>query len=368
MTLLLYAARLSLPTLFFGYAVAANLSLMTKPLPDLKLADGGLLSGGLTHDFDGLYKAALPHVTPSFGLIGAARYALLEESRQGALVGSDGWLFSAEETRAIPTDADLAAITAKLKAIRDQLGLGGTDLVLVPLPAKIDIARTFSPDPAYGAALESLYDRFTFQLASDGLVVVNAREALRSGDDPGFFATDTHWTPDGALRVADAVAKSGTIQHGSLTYRRNAAPGITLTGDLVAFVTTPGFAPQVGLAPERVVPVVQTPLTANDDIFGDAAFDIVLVGTSYSANPDWGFADALMLALGRDVVSVAEQGRGPLAPMQEYLASADFAAAPPAVVIWEIPVRYLTDPAVWTGADHLAPGVASSLNGQNADG
>ena len=104
------------------------------------------------------------------------------------------------------------------------------------------------------------------------------------------------------------------------------------------------------------------------DLAGIAVISAVLVGISYSANPDWGFADALMLALGRDVVSVAEQGRGPLAPMQDYLASGDFAAAPPAVVIWEIPVRYLTDPALWKGTDHPAPGIASSLTGMNADG
>ena len=366
--MILQAARLSLPTLFFGYAVMANLSLLTKPLPEMTLPESGLLAGGLTREFEGVYKSVLPHVAPSFGLIGAARYALLDEARQGAIVGSGGWLFTAEEIRASPADAELTAITAQVQDIRDQLGLGGTDLVLVPLPAKIDIARVFSPDPAYGAALESLYDRFTTQLVANGLVVVNARDALRSGDGPGFFVTDTHWTPNGALRVADAVARSGAIQHGSLTYRRQAAPTISLTGDLVAFVTTPGLAPHVGLVPEQVVPVLQTPLSADADIFGSAGPDIVLVGTSYSANPDWGFADALMMALGRDVVSVAEQGRGPLAPMQDYLASADFAASPPAVVIWEIPIRYLTDPALWKGTGHPAPGVASSLAGQNADG
>ena len=368
MNILLPAARLSLPTLFFGYAIAVNFSLLGKPMPDISPVETGLLSGGLSHAFDGIYKSSLPHVAPSFGLIGAARYALLNEARQGAIVGTAGWIFTDEETRAIPSNAGLKVITAKVRDIRDELQLSGTDLVLVPLPAKIDVARAFSPDQSYGVALASLYARFVTELADDGLAVVNARTVLASGDAPGFFATDTHWTPDGARRVAEAVATSGTIEHGSLTYRREAGPERTLTGDLVTFVTTPGLAPLVGLPPERIVPVVQTPLTTSADIFGDVALDIVLVGTSYSANPDWGFADALMQALGRDVVSVAELGRGPLAPMQDYLASDDFAAAPPAVVIWEIPVRYLTDPTLWQGTDHLTPGVSASLKGQNADG
>ena len=160
MNIILRAARLSLPTLFFGYAVVANFSLLAKPLPELTLDESGLLSGGLTRDFEGVYKSALPHVAPSFGLIGAARYALLDEARQGAIVGSDGWIFTAEETRAIPTDADLTAIAAKLQEIRDQLRLSGTDLVLVPLPAKIDMARAFSPDQVHAEALAGLYTRF----------------------------------------------------------------------------------------------------------------------------------------------------------------------------------------------------------------
>ena len=368
MSILLHAARLSLPTLFFGYAVVANLSLLARPLPEMEMAESGLLSGGLTCDFDGIYKAALPHVAPSFGLIGAARYALLDEARHGAVVGTDGWLFTAEETREMPSETDLTAIAATLRDIRDQLSQTGTDLVVVPLPAKIDVARAHSSDPLYGAALEGLYVRFSTRIEDLGLVVVDARKALVSSEDPGFFMTDTHWTPDGAARVATAVAQSGAVPRGDLAYSRTEGQAKALTGDLVAFVTTPGLAPYIGIAPERVVPAVQTPMTSDADIFGDAASDIVLVGTSYSANPDWGFADALMLALGRDVVSVAEQGRGPLAPMQDYLAGSDFSDAPPAVVIWEIPVRYLTDPALWKGTDHPAPGIASSLTGMNADG
>ncbi|MDP2737468.1 MAG: hypothetical protein Q8O82_01860 [Pseudorhodobacter sp.] len=63
-----------------------------------------------------------------------------------------------------------------------------------------------------------------------------------------------------------------------------------------------------GLSSESVIPVVQTPVDAVSDIFGAITQDIVLVGTCYSVNPDWGFTDALMVALGRDVVSAVEQG------------------------------------------------------------
>ncbi|MDT8857107.1 hypothetical protein RNZ50_19125 [Paracoccaceae bacterium Fryx2] len=368
MTIILRAARLALPTLFFGYAILANLSLATGPHPAVVLPDAGLLSGGLTRDLDGIYKKDLPHMGPSFGLIGAARYALLGEARKGAVVGQDGWLFSSEEVRPLPTDAQLAGVVKTVLGIRAQLLQGGTELVVVPLPAKIDIYRGISPDVAFGEALATLCADFSADLKARGVAVVDARRALLDPVEPVFFATDTHWTPHGADLVASAIAASGTILPGPLSYDRTQAAPKPLTGDLVSFVTTAAMAPRVGLAVESVIPATQTPVDAGSDIFGGAATDIVLVGTSYSANPDWGFADALMRTLGRDVVSVAEQGLGPLRPMQDYLAGGDFRTDPPAIVIWEMPIRYLTDPALWPDVAARDPKVAALPQQENPDG
>lgn len=367
MTILLKTARFALPTLFFGYGIFANLSMIGQP-PVVMLPETGLLSGGLTRDLDGVYKKDLPHMAASFGLIGAARYAMLGEARQGALVGRDGWLFSAEEVRSMPSDAALAGIVGTVQAVRAQLKASGTDLVVVPLPAKVDIYRHLGPDPVFGQALEQLYGTFTAALAADGVTAVDARTPLLNPNDPVFFATDTHWTPLGASLVAAAVASSGVIDSGTLTFDRKVSDPKPLTGDLVSFVTTETLAPRIGLPRENVTPVTLTASNATTDIFGGAATDIVLVGTSYSANTDWGFADALMLALGRDVVSVAEQGLGPLKPMQDYLAGADYRDEAPAVVIWEIPVRYLTDPAIWPDVNAALPKVAALPPKENADG
>lgn len=365
MTILLQAARLVLPTLFFGYGIFANLSLLTGPLSAVVLPQDGLLSGGLTQKLDGLYKKDLPHMGLSFGLIGAARYALLGEARQGAVVGQTGWLFTTEEVRDLPTDVQLAGIVRTVGNVRAQLASAGADLVVVALPAKIDIYRDLAPDAAFGVALQSLYTRFNTQLAAHGVTAIDARHALLNPTAPVFFATDTHWTPKGAEIVAAAIAESGTIAGGDLVYGVTPAPAKALTGDLVSFVSTATLAPRIGLRPETVTTLTQTVIDEAGDIFGATAQDIVLVGTSYSANPDWGFADALMRALGRDVVDVAEQGLGPLQPMQHYLASPSFHDAPPQVVIWEIPIRYLTDPAVWPAelpSDLSAQGFSTKEN------
>ena len=372
MTTVLSIVRLALPNLFFGYGIAANLSAFTGPRPAYDLPAQGLLAGGLTRDLDGLYKQVLPHMDVSFGLIGAARYGLLGEARSGAVVGQNGWLFSTEEVRALPTAPELAHIVGTVADIRDDLRAAGTDLVVVPLPAKIDIYRELSPDPVFGQALADTLGQFSGQLAGRGISVVDARSALAQpgSTTPVFFPTDTHWTPHGATLVADAVAASGFVPAGNLGFVRADTPPKALTGDLIRFITTPELAPRMGLPPETLVPFVQTPAVAATDIFGTAPADIILVGTSYSANADWGFADALMQALGRDVLSLAEPGLGPLQPMRDYLASDMFRDTPPAVVIWEIPVRYLTDPAIWPApAVPADPEIAAMPpNQENPDG
>jgi len=83
-------------------------------------------------------------------------------------------------------------------------------------------------------------------------------------------------------------------------------------------------------------------LEAGSDLLGDAETpEVALVGTSYSAQPRWNFHGALQEALQQDVGNYAKEGLGPFAPMFEYLKSADFAQAPPRLVVWEIPERYL---------------------------
>ena len=68
---------------------------------------------------------------------------------------------------------------------------------------------------------------------------------------------------------------------------------------------------------------------------------MTVVGTSYSANPRWGLESQLKTTLGTDVINAAQEGKGPMVPMREYLKSATYKNAPPKLVIWEIPERFL---------------------------
>jgi alginate O-acetyltransferase complex protein AlgJ len=342
---LFQVARLVLPVLLFGYGIVANLAVLTGPPTSLTLPKADLLAGGLTHDFERQYKTTLPHFSPSFGVIGAVRYAVLDEARSGAVVGRDGWLFTSEEVRALPDTVALQTAIQQIKDVQGRLADQGTQLVLLPLPAKIDVYSANSPNPALSAAMAQLNASFLTSLHAAGIAAIDPRPALMGQDKPVFFATDTHWTPFGAAQVAQTVAAS--LPHGPLSYTTSSVTIKPLTGDLIRYVTEDSLAPLIGLFPEDVQLTSITATAAPADIFGAAAVDIVLIGTSYSANPDWGFANALTRNLGRDVVNLAAVGLGPVSPMTTYLKSDEFKATPAKLVIWEFPVRYLTDPALW---------------------
>ena len=354
-----FAIRLILPVLFFGYAVVGGLQALR--VSQIPLPQDALLSGGLTASFERLYKRDLPHHALAFGVVGATRYALLHEAQVGAITGRDGWLFTAEEAR--PSPASLSPTVDAITHIRARLAARGVGLILLPLPEKIDIAAAHAPSAALSQRAAALHGDFLAALDAAGIDAIDLRPAL-SGPPARFFKTDTHWTPKGARLSAEALAASGRLPLGDLRYTSTPLPDGWHSGDLVAFVTTPAFAPSIGLPPEVLA---RTSLTAIDttDIFASSATDLVLIGTSYSANPDWGFADALMQALGRDVLNLAEPGLGPMQPMLRYLDSAELAADPPTTVIWEFPIRALTDPALFSTpvSDLVAQTGAGGPNG-----
>jgi alginate O-acetyltransferase complex protein AlgJ len=361
MTRLFQSVRCVLPILLFGYGIAANLAVMSGPPTPLRWPTQDLLAGGLTREFEEIYKSTLPHFTPAFGWIGAARYLGLNEVRRGAVAGQAGWLFTAEEARALPDEAAVQAAVDRIAAVRAKLARLGTDLVLVPLPAKIDIAAAFAPDQAMATDMAALHARFVARSRQSGITTIDPRPTLLAQGAQAFLATDTHWTPLGARVTARTVAKD--LPQGPLIYATGPPSRKILTGDLIRYVTTDDLAPQIGLMSETVI---IAPLTATGpavDIFATAPADIVLIGTSYSANADWGFADALMQSLGRDVINLASSGQGPLVPMQSYLDSPEARDTPAKLVIWEVPVRYLTDPAIWRAPDPI-PTLATELHGE----
>lgn len=349
------APAFALPVLFLGYAVVANYEFVTglgRDIAEMPRSASAYLNGDAALQIDGYYKKIMPHRIPSIDVMGAARYAVFREGRPGVVVGNDGWLFSKEEFAA-PLDrtADLAEAATGLADIHAQLAAKGIDLVVVPLPAKADLYREHLGDAAIPDDLAALYDDFLKVLDQEGIRYVDTRAPLLAAKSEGqlFLTTDTHWTPLGAGVAAAAVGEAlGQETPGA--YSISAMPPAPREGDLSKFIVTGGLAPLVGLGPETVTPyeaVSSSDASATGDIFGPSSIPYVLTGTSYSANQLWSFTDSLKAALGADVLNMAEEGKGPIAPMRALLAGSTLTDNPPETVIWEFPVRYLGQPALW---------------------
>jgi len=350
------APAFALPVLFLGYAVVANYEFVTglgRDIAEMPKSAVEYLNGEAAIQIDTYYKEIMPHRLPSIDLMGTARYLAFREGRPGVVVGEDGWLFSKEEFEAtLKRSPDLAEAAAGVAEVHELLAAKGIDLVVVPLPAKADIYSEHVSYAAIPPDLERLYEDFRTVLDRAGIKSVETRAPLLEAKAEGqlFLTTDTHWTPYGAGIVADAVGKSlGTRD---IPYTIAETAPVPRDGDLSKFIVTGGLAPLVGLGPETIVPreAIAPPEATPADIFGPSSIPYVLTGTSYSANPQWSFGESLKVSLGSDVLNLAEEGKGPVAPMRAFLESATLRDTPPEVVIWEFPVRYLGQTTLWDKA------------------
>jgi len=374
------ASRYMLPVVFFGYAAAANTSLFVSgDWKDLHANLEGFLKGTVTREVEEVYKTELPHRQPSIGLLGALRYQLLGVGKKGVVVGADDWFFTNEEFLPQTNDPDrIARSVEEIVRVRDRLAAHGTELLLVALPHKSDIYAENLSGVFDKQAGHDQYRSFVQLVTQAGINTVDSRPLLEEGKSEArvFFKTDTHWTPFGANLVAEKIAEAA----GSLTswentpYRLAEAGNVSFWGDLVSFVTDEDYGSLAGLDQEEAhlwqASAEETGGVA--DLFGaETEFPVVLVGSSYSANTNWSFAEFLKAHMSVDVLNVAEEGQGPGTPMFNYLDSTEYEDQPPRLVIWEFPTRYIAQDLLWEKAPELPAaaklaGYAAALEGRTA--
>jgi alginate O-acetyltransferase complex protein AlgJ len=310
---------------------------------------GELLDGTVEAGWQAAWEAALPVRDAAIAAWTLVRYRLFGEARPEVLVGSDGWLYSAEEfAPPAPLSVPLGRAVDRISAAREALAAKGIDLVVALVPAKAVVESTHLGRYRLPAALDGRYDAARRALADRGITAPDLRAALSQAavTDDMYLRTDTHWTPAGARAAAAALA--GVIvplleQHDSsrVAFSTEDSEPHSYPGDLLKFLP---LGPWQGKGP--VPDTVQVPRSVQDgqggnDLFGDLDIPVALVGTSYSANPTSGFEPALKDVLDADVLNVAQEGKGPFAPMDAYLASSAIDDPRPDVLLWEIPERYL---------------------------
>jgi len=287
-------------------------------------------------------------------------------------VGRDGWLFLRSDANpdAGALAAGAAARKARFAAVRDRLRVLGCELLVSIVPDKSGVYADLRRDVGRQSKKQTLYGYLLEELRSLGIPVVDVKSAMAAmrAAEPArelYFRGDSHWQPYGALAAAQAAAVF--IEGGPLAAKLSPRVPVQLgarttfhaLGDLVAMLGIctadlpweDGRRVTVGLSLQAhsYRELRSYYAVAPDDPALAARFDgnwpaaeVVLVGTSFAKENG---LPALMLALGRPVRMVQENGAAGIVPMTSLLEQLEQPGAVlPKVVVWEVVERGLFEP------------------------
>lgn len=310
-----------------------------------------VLDGGLAKTFESHYDKQFPVKEIGTNVWAALDYLLFNAGRPGVVIGKQDWLYSDEEFKPVADGQQhLRDNLALIQGVREQLAQRDILLLLAIVPAKSRLYPEYIGDNRVSTLRTDLYQQFHREVRRAGIAAPDLLATLQAAKAQGplFLRTDTHWTPLGADIVArqlsETLKRSLTLNGEPQRFVTAATQQKPFEGDLTRFLPLAPLFAQLMPAPDQLQEYrTELPEEGNsvDALLADSELPVTLVGTSYSVNPSWNFAGALRQHLQRDLSNHAEDGKGPILPMLSYLQSDELNEAPPQVVIWEFPERYL---------------------------
>ena len=341
--------------LLAGAGITANY-VVDLPEEDIRVdALADVWTGKMTSRFEEGYERELPFSGFAVELFNAVSLGIFGEARKGAVVGRKGWLFTAEEFAwGRTSEANLDRSFQTITDIRATLAEKGSTLVIVPVPPKAQVVAGELGGNVLPDSNADLYPRFLAFLKERGIPAADVAATFGAAKpEELFLRADTHWTVKGSGLAAKAACSAipGRDQLMKTAFESVPQDNVRHVGDLAKFVDAGWMLSGSQESADIIQPISAAAkvddadaLFAGSDGEAQVMDQVVLVGTSYSANPLWSFEDQLKTICEVDVLNYAREGKGPFAPMQEFLKTLD-AQAVPKVVLWEIPVRYLDDAA-----------------------
>ena len=298
------------------------------------------INGDVADEAERRFNDVTPLKNYAKNIWGDIEYRLFREGRDGVLVGDDGWLFTTEEFPQTPGyQARLERRFVFIKETAQKLKRNNIDLVIALIPSKSRIYQQHLGRYRYPKAQQSLYEKILTTLKAEPLHIVDLRPAL-SNMPNSFLKRDTHWSAEGAMMAAQVISEQVALQGLPKTsFKRVPISAVSHIGDLSRYL------PGTHFNETRETLVQYNVQTSQNDITEGALFDtpkipITLIGTSYSANPLWGFEGHLKYALQTDILNMSDEGLGPFEVMRRWFDSDAFKNHKPRVVIWEMPERY----------------------------
>ena len=292
---------------------------------------------------------AMAHDLPGGGMLRAAggvlRWRLFGSGGPQVTVGCGGWLYLTEELRPWPGgEAAMQRRALLLHQIAADLAAKGITLQLVLVPDKARIATEGACGLPRSAQAQDRYATFAAML--EGLPVTDLVAAYTAVRTPLYYRTDTHWNEDGAALAAAAVAAATDAPiDRDHPFRTRYGPAAKRPGDLLRLMgldQVPDFAIALRPRPDEEPPATTSEAEPPGLLDEVPPPDVVLIGSSYSLNGN--FLGALEQSLAAPVAQYARAGGGFWEAAHDYFRSPAFTAAPPKLVVWEIPERVVNQP------------------------
>ncbi|MBU6234412.1 MAG: hypothetical protein KGQ41_01090, partial [Alphaproteobacteria bacterium] len=307
--------------------------------------------------FERQFDKTLPVHEKGTDFWGALNYGVFRNGKPGVVIGENGWLFTNEEFIQYPgAKKQIQTKVDFIKQVKDILEAHNIKLVVALVPAKARVYEDQLGTYKYPEYNRSNYQIFRKAMKDLGIPVTDIYWLMNEKKDEDFslfLKTDTHWSLAGARMAARLVANTVNESYPNLlqnksTYTVDFGELSAHDGDLLRYVPLGKWADKFDIEHDYIKKVIveasdaQKKEESADDLFGDAAVpEVTLVGTSYSANPKWAFADFLKENLGTEVLNAADEGMGPFETMKKYLHNDAFKKTPPKLLVWEIPERFL---------------------------
>ncbi|MFG1478487.1 hypothetical protein V5F53_07430 [Xanthobacter sp. V4C-4] len=302
----------------------------------------GVLDGSLAARLDQSVVAALPRLQGLEDMVSGLAYRTLGDAGPQVRAGCPGWLFLAEELLETRDGAaHLAARITLAARIKAAVEARGAALVVLPVPDKADLSRETLCGLAVSAQARGRAAAWRRQSAGLGLDQVDIAADWPTG---AFLRTDTHWNDDGAAFAAHRVAEHVIRRLGPGGEPASVVVGEPKDriGDLMRLAGLARSWPWSGPQPDRQ-PDVSTAFTRTGGLLDDVpAPTVLLAGSSYSRNS--GFLDYLQDALDREVAQKSQDGGGFAGPLLDILAREPDLLSQTRLVVWEFPMRVLTQP------------------------
>ncbi len=264
--------------------------------------------------------------------------------------GCENWLFLTDE---LEIHADRAQLLIRNLIIVEQVAefLKRRDIVLtvalVPDKSRVEAGERCGLDRA--SVLGPRYDTALARLRAAGIATVELLPALAALDGERYYRTDTHWNERGARRAAETIAASlrqaGLApKPGQADFRVATEPVRERIGDLIRLAGLDRVPfPLRPRGDMEASTLIEQSAKAGIGILDELpAPQVAVLGTSFSRRAN--FTNFLALALTAPVINKALDGASLTSAAIAYFADPAFTAAPPRVIVWEIPERILDQP------------------------